>query len=212
MSQESPTTRRIHGQDADQRRQARREALLDAALDLFARHGFHQVSVDQICQTATVSTKSFYGIFRSREDCYLALHNHVTEQVMTQLAEVIEQTPAGVEPPVSALIEAFAAPYLHEPRYGTVLFGKGAAVTPTIDRLRRENRQWGAEFVVTIWRDTHPEVDVPAGVAIGVVGGLFEIIRQWSKGDLDPDTLRTELRSFYDATHQGLFGRRATRH
>ena len=206
MSQQSPATRRIRGQDAEQRREARRQALLTAALELFARDGYHQVSVDQICQSASVSTKSFYGIFDGREACYMALHLAVTDQVISQLAVALQETPDGEEPSVSALIEAFAAPYFDEPRYATVLFGEGSAVTRTIDKSRRENRQWGAQFVETIWRNTHPDVEVPSAVAIGMVGGLFEIIRQWSVGDRDPDSLRDQLRAFYTATHRGLFG------
>ena len=59
--------RRVRGLDADQRRKQRRDQLLATTLDLLAAKGYQSVSIEQICQTAYVSTKSFYELFDSKD-------------------------------------------------------------------------------------------------------------------------------------------------
>ena len=67
-----PKLRTIRGMDAEQRRAQRREQLLAAAFELFARDGYANTSIEQICQTAYVGNKAFYDLFDSKEDCYIA--------------------------------------------------------------------------------------------------------------------------------------------
>jgi Bacterial regulatory proteins, tetR family len=61
-----PRPRTIRGLDADQRRAQRREQLLAAAFELFARDGYAKASIEEICQTAYVGNKAFYDLFDSK--------------------------------------------------------------------------------------------------------------------------------------------------
>ena len=62
--------RRIRGLDAQQRLDERRRLLLDAGLELFGTAGYAATSVEQLCQAAYVSTRSFYELFPNKEACY----------------------------------------------------------------------------------------------------------------------------------------------
>ncbi|HEY4025451.1 MAG TPA: TetR/AcrR family transcriptional regulator [Candidatus Dormibacteraeota bacterium] len=55
------------------RREARRQRLLDAALMLFAELGFHDTSVDEVVAHARTSKSAFYEHFESKEDCFRVL-------------------------------------------------------------------------------------------------------------------------------------------
>lgn len=49
-----------------------RDRLIDAAVDLFNRHGFHATGVDRIVAVAKVAKKTLYAHFPSKEDLILA--------------------------------------------------------------------------------------------------------------------------------------------
>lgn len=209
------TGRRIRGLDADERREQRREQLLDAALDLFASRGYAGTSIEQICQTAYVGTKSFYELFDSKEACYLALLRQLAERVMGRMEQELAAAPAGEAAASDELIATFAHALVDDPRVARVTFEVSAGISASVEEQRRTNRRWAAGFVQQVWQrydvvaaprgDDAPDL---AGVAVGVVGGLFDIVADWLH-DADPthpdlDALVARLTSFYRTTRRGL--------
>jgi AcrR family transcriptional regulator len=53
--------------------EAKRSAIVDAAIELFGSYGYDEVTVDDICQRAAVSKSSFYLHFKAKDDL-LMLH------------------------------------------------------------------------------------------------------------------------------------------
>lgn len=206
--------RRIRGLDADERRAQRRNQLLDAALELFAEGGYQNTSIEQLCQSAFVGTKAFYEVFESREDCYIALLRQITEQLSERMVRVLEQAPEDVKAATPMLVSAFAHGLVDDPRIARVTFGRGSAVSPDVERQRRLNRRWAASFIESIWRrygiigDEPLPVD-PHRMAIGVIGGMFDLIADWllDSDPANPDHLAaliTDLTDFYDMIQTGL--------
>jgi len=205
--------RRIRGLDAEQRRAERREQLLDAALELFAANGYLGTSIEQICSTAYIGTKSFYEVFDSRETCYLALLQRTSERLEAGMVAVADQGPASEQEAVTTLIASFAHALVDDPRVAKVTFGQAAGISATVERQRRTNRRWAAGFLETLWDsyDDRPPADPRArhSVAIGLVGGLFDLISDWL---LDADvtaadqveTLIADLTAFYFTVRRGL--------
>src|ERR1700676_4009686 len=87
-----PRPPRTRGLDAEQRREQRREKLLVGAFELFARDGYANTSIEEICQTAYVGNKAFYDLFESKEDCYIALLRQVSEQIEAQVAQAMRES------------------------------------------------------------------------------------------------------------------------
>lgn len=210
----APTPRVIRGLDAEQRKQQRRDALLDAALDLFAAQGFVGTSIEQICNHAYVGTKGFYETFTSRDDLYSALLQRVTDTALGRMAELFESIGPDVEEEAatSRLIEEFAHEFVDDVRLAKVTFGEGSAITPAAERQRRGNRRLAAAFLESIWaRYGHEISEGHHGVAIGVIGGLFDIVADWVL-DLEAETASeaekavaiARLQNFYAAIRRGL--------
>ncbi|MFS3128029.1 TetR/AcrR family transcriptional regulator [Nocardioides sp. Bht2] len=213
MAGEAPRRRVIKGLDADQRRELRRQALLDSALDLFARQGYAATTIEQLCQHAYVATKSFYEVFESREACYHQLLIQVTQRSFAAAfasREGAEQTEEAIS---RALLSSLAGSFGNDIRTARVTFGEGAATSVAVERIRRENRRTIAAYIESIWA----EFDVPGvlpGLSTGLVGGLLDIIADWSHSqsiDLDPaessaqvEALSRRLTVFYGTLRAGM--------
>jgi AcrR family transcriptional regulator len=206
----------IRGLTAEQRKAERREQLLDAALDLFATHGYLGTSIEQICSTAYVGTKSFYEVFDGREDCYVALLQRTSERLQADMTAVAERAEGNERQAVPRIISAFAHALLDDPRVAKVTFGQAGGISATVERQRRTNRRWAAGFLEQIWdRYDGPsdkaESRARHAIAIGLVGGLFDLIADWLL-DADPtvpdevESLIEDLTSFYITVRRGLTG------
>ncbi|WP_328334967.1 TetR/AcrR family transcriptional regulator [Kribbella sp. NBC_00382] len=212
----------IRGLTADQRKAERREQLLDAALDLIAAHGYLGTSIEQICTTAYVGTKSFYEVFDNREDCYVALLQRTSERLMADMMAVAARAEGNERQAVPGIVAAFAHALLDDPRVAKVTFGQAGGISKTVERQRRTNRRWAASFLEQIWdrydgvpdsaeeldRD-EPDLRARHAIAIGLVGGLFDLIADWLL-DADPfvpdqvESLIEDLTSFYITVRRGL--------
>jgi AcrR family transcriptional regulator len=208
----SGSGRRIRGLDAEQRRQQRRDALLDAALDLFASQGYPSTSIEQLCQHAYVGTKAFYETFSSREECYTALLSRISDDAFAQLATILEEHADEDEQVLAErLLSRFAHAFLDDDRFAVVSFGSGSAITPEADRQRRGTRRQAATFIEQLWRQGGDEIGSDHhGVAVGIVGGLFDILADHMfdpPAEPDVEALVVRLTNFYSVTRRGMRAR-----
>lgn len=71
------------------RRKARQQAVLDAAMQLFAAKGVHQTTMKDICEGAGISPGALYRYFASKDEIILALAE-LDAQDAEQLALALE--------------------------------------------------------------------------------------------------------------------------
>ncbi|WP_371407570.1 TetR/AcrR family transcriptional regulator [Kribbella sp. NBC_00662] len=207
-------SRTIRGLDADQRRAERREQLLDAALKLFAAEGYLGTSIEQICSTAFIGTKSFYELFASREECYLALLQRTSERLEERMAGAAAQATGNERQEAPRLLATFVHALVDDPRITKVTFGMASGISAAVERQRRTNRRWAAGFLVQLWdRYDGPQPEdqrtVRHSVAIGLVGGMFDLISDWlleanlsDQGQVE--ALVDDLTTFYITVRRGL--------
>lgn len=74
-----------------------RDRLLQAAVDMFARNGFHAIGVDAIIAAAGVSKQTFYNHFESKDDLVLATLEFRREAESQLFARLFEEL-AGTDP------------------------------------------------------------------------------------------------------------------
>ncbi|MEV4263424.1 TetR/AcrR family transcriptional regulator [Kribbella sp. NPDC049584] len=207
-------SRTIRGLDAEQRRAERREQLLDAALKLFAAEGYLGTSIEQICSTAFIGTKSFYELFASREECYLALLQRTSERLEERMAGAAAMATGNERQEAPRLLATFVHALVDDPRITKVTFGMASGISAAVERQRRTNRRWAAGFLVQLWdRYDGPQPEeqraVRHSVAIGLVGGMFDLISDWlleanlsDQGQIE--ALVDDLTTFYITVRRGL--------
>lgn len=96
----------------------RRRQLLDAALRVIDRDGFHAVTVESVARLAGVTRPVVYDLFGDLHGLLLALVEREEQTALAMLAAIVPEDPAGLDPDellVSGM-EAFLAAVRDEPR------------------------------------------------------------------------------------------------
>lgn len=94
----------------------RRAQLLDVAGGLFAEHGFHGLSMEQLADAAGVSKPVLYQHFPSKRDLYLALVDDAVREMEEQVRQALEGTSdnrARVESAIGAYFD-----FVEDRRFG----------------------------------------------------------------------------------------------
>jgi AcrR family transcriptional regulator len=161
------------------RREARRQRLLDAALSLFARVGFHDTSEDEVVAEARTSKSAFYEHFESKEDCFRML---LEQEGGELIAEVHRATTAGADhrERMRFGITAFVNSCARRSRVARLLLVESVGLAPSIEKVRHRLH---AEFAGMVEREVsymkaHGDTDLAAidaaVYARVVVGGVNE--------------------------------------
>ncbi|MEU8732525.1 helix-turn-helix domain-containing protein [Streptomyces tendae] len=119
----------------ERKKAATRQAIADAALELFLEHGFERVSVRDVAERADVSTTTLFAHFPSKE----ALVFDREQEVDTALAAAVRERPEGL-----GVVEALRAhaleswvPIATDPRRAdfTALVGDTPALREYSERM-----------------------------------------------------------------------------
>ena len=78
-------------------RRSPRVRLLDAAIEIFARRGYGDVNVDEICKAARIAKGSFYRHFRSKEELFFAAVEAAADQTVRAFGRAVAQAPVPLE-------------------------------------------------------------------------------------------------------------------
>ena len=71
-------------------KEERREEILDAALHVFAEHGLHGGSTEEIARLAGISQPYVFRLFRTKKELYLALVARCFRQTLEMMQRAAE--------------------------------------------------------------------------------------------------------------------------
>ena len=157
----------------------RRRQLLDVALGLFADHGFHGASMDDLAEAAGVTKPVLYQHFGSKRDLYL----EVLDDVGNRLLTAIGKAAAAAGGPRQQVENGFSAYFRfvadNESAF-RVLFvgsGRGSEDRAIIDAVRRVEDAIADAIAVLIEADIDDEHR--RLLAHGIVGLAESTSRYW---------------------------------
>jgi AcrR family transcriptional regulator len=150
----------------------RREQILAAAAELFARHGFHGVGIDEIGAAVGVSGPALYRHFRSKDAMLGEMLTSISEVLLTGGQERRDASAPGEV--LGELIRFQIDFALDNPALITVQERNlGNLTEPDRRRVRALQRRYVEVWVQAI-RDADPDVDEPtARAAAHAVFGLI---------------------------------------
>jgi AcrR family transcriptional regulator len=173
-----------------------RERLLLAARRVFARHGFHGASVEEIASEAGFSTGALYSNFDGKEDLFLVLMDREIDEHAREIADAVgarasvsERATGGArqwmtmierEPEVLLLFMEFWA-------YGV----RDAGVRPKVAARFAQVRELLTRLIADGVREFDLELDIPAEQLAIAIDALADGIARQKLADPDavPDDL-----------------------
>lgn len=180
---------------ATARGRRRRQALLDAARQVFARDGFADARITDIADTAKAAHGSFYTYFDSKEEIFVTLLRELEDELRSPGPRHVQQEedegPDRLEP-YEQILRANHA-YLEAYRKNRaimVVWEQVATLNASVEALRREA---GDRFVQRIergiryWQErgtADPEID-PVYAAMALSGMVSNFAYRWSAQNAD---------------------------
>ncbi|MBF6241028.1 TetR/AcrR family transcriptional regulator [Nocardia otitidiscaviarum] len=180
-------TRSYGGETADQRRDRRRAALLDAALDLLAEGGANAVTKRAVCGRARLNDRYFYEHFADRDALLEALAAQITAEGLEAVVTAVLRPAPDLHAQVRAAVDAALAFMTADPRRGRLLLNSYTA--EVVHRARVTSIRTIADVMAAMTRDllgdtAPPRLDTDLA-AYAAVSGVMELVAAWFRGEFD---------------------------
>lgn len=185
-----PTGR--HGLSPEVVAEQQRERLFAATVELVAKRGYRNTSVDHIVKAARVGSVSFYELYEGKEDCFLAAFDRIVAESVEAVAEAIAEAngwPEEMAVGLACLRDLIVA----EPRRARIALVEVQAAGPrayarykeAVDQAAPKLRE-GREF-------SQEAAALPSALEEAILGGILWIAHQrLVKGELDAGNVLLE--------------------
>lgn len=179
--------RSYRGVNAEQRREQRREQLLEAGLDLLGTEGWRATTMTAVCARATLTERYFYENFTDRDELLLAVLDRIAAQVRDVALRTLAGSGGDPQAKTEAAIGAFVDLLTDDPRVGRVAVLESAAAEPLRARRHELLLEFG-QLIATQSRALYgnealpPPQDQVNGLML--TGGLAELLMAWLTGEL----------------------------
>jgi len=177
-----------------------RGRILDAALDIFARKGYHDASVDEIVESSGSSKGSVYFHFPNKQRLFLALVDKFADVLERHVHESVEQEAAGIQR-VRLALEAVMNTFAKYRAPAKVLLVQAVGLGSAFEEKRMEVQQRFA-LLIKHYLDQAVEVGDIAPVdtemvAYAWMGAINELVIRWVyTGQPQPDRIMSTLLPF----------------
>ncbi len=172
----------------------RREQLLHTAVAVFAEHGFHATSMNDVAEAAGVTKPVLYQHFSSKRELFIEL----LADIGAELRETIAKATADATGPRQQIEDGFRAYFRfvdEQTDSFKVLFGSGARRDPEFASFARNVEESIAVAIAELIVIGGEPVSHGLTLAHSIVGMTEAASRYWLAHDREPDvdTLASQL-------------------
>lgn len=180
----SPATRSYKGTSIEERRHQRRERLIDASLEAFARRGIAKTTIRDICSEARLTERYFYESFRSTEDAFDAVYLHLKCQLVARVTEALSHAPRTIEQLAAGGLRAFYVFLREDPRRAQIMLIDALTANQQSQDKSQKAVHYYIEMMSTLADELYPElagkVDIEM-IAGGMLGLAIQVGSIWSR-------------------------------
>jgi AcrR family transcriptional regulator len=191
-------------------REATKAAILEAAEDVYSRHGLASGRMEQVAATAGVSVGTLYNYFASREALVAEVHAARRRELLDRIEQALAATPERFEPRLRALLSAifthlaahrrFLSLFNQESPATDASVAHGDASTQTQLEIRSRVRAV-IELGVTEGKLRNEPPRFFAAVLVGMVRAILASLDDDGEADAETMSARVE-RAFLDGARR----------
>jgi AcrR family transcriptional regulator len=158
-----------------------RERIMDAALDVFSRKGYHETRMDEIVEEASTSKGSIYFHFPNKEKLFLALVDQFADLLERRVKDAIGDTQgmARVRAALVTVLETFGK----YRRPAKILLVQAVGLGNAFEKKRLEVNDRFADLIRTYLEEAVALGDIaPVDaevVAHAWMGAIYSVVIQW---------------------------------
>lgn len=181
---------------------AKRQELIESAIELFAQHGFHGTGIDRIADAANVSKKTMYHHFRSKEELIVAALRHHDGLFRNHFMKAVDQAADTPYERLLAIFDVAHAWFSQSDFYGCIFINaigeysdRDSAIRETCREFKRMMRSYIGELANSV-EVQHPD-RLASALAILLEGSI--VTSQVSGGPDAAQTARLAAKTLLDA-------------
>lgn len=178
--------RPYRGVAADDRRERRRSALLEAALECLGGDDA-DISVRRVCTIARLTPRYFYESFVNLDELQLALLTQVADEIAVEgAAALTERVPADLQAACRTAFEGAYSVFQDDPRKARALLAVASGTVGLMEARRKIVMSYADAMLAFLGQEFGDLVDT-TGARVAVlyaVGGALEVTHAVLNGDV----------------------------
>lgn len=180
--------RQFKGLSLSERKQERREKLIEAGIEAYGSHGFFSVTVKDICQEAKLTERYFYESFKKSEQLFQTIFLKLIDELQQNVMQAIMQASTDPKKMIEAGLTALLMTLKNNPRMARIIYidamlvqelHNQATIHETMSRFDRMIHAFVMLMMPNIDRSER-EISM---IATGLNGYVTQIAIRWVMSD-----------------------------
>ena len=179
--------RQFKGMSLTERKQARREKLIEAGIEAYGTHGFFSVTVKDICIEAKLTERYFYESFKRSEDLFQTIFLKLIDQMQKTLLTGVMKASPNPEKMVHSGLTSLFKMLKDDPRTARIIYIDAMLVQElhnqaTIHETMTQFDRMIHAFVSLMMPNISRSEQEISWVATGLNGYVTQIAVRWVMG------------------------------
>ena len=177
---ETAGRRHYGGHSTEERRLARRERLIEAAIRVYGEVGYRNATVKAVCEAAGLTERYFYESFANSEALLIAAFDTVSHRLIDCLEAIRKEHAGGADERGHAVLRAYYQALKDDPVGARLFVVEIARVGPAVDEVGAALlREFGELLSRTLAPEANAKLKSTELVRAGAVGAMIQIAKAW---------------------------------
>ncbi|NQX59995.1 TetR/AcrR family transcriptional regulator [Paenibacillus qinlingensis] len=173
--------------ETQDRKDAKRQLILDTAAKVFANRGYHNTTVKDIVEEASISVGSFYFYFKGKEELFAELYLNIVKAFQDTAQKVLDIENYNLAKNFTRVISANLWMYQSNRELARIMLVEAVGLNPEFEKKRSDSvrescrtmEEWFKRFKV------HNPVNIPDEriAALAFESSFYYLILDWLEGD-----------------------------